>query len=315
MFYKLNSLGEAVCERSVTLRETGLSVALGCFDGVHVGHQALIERAVAKKECTAAVWTFSEPLSVPFIDNVSDRIAAFGRYGIRLAVCEDFDTVRTQSPTEFAEHLAVDLNVKHVVCGADFRYGKGRSGSAETLKRDMEKHGVSVEVISPIMAYKLVDGVSESEKISSTLIRRFLSEGEIEKANSLLGRPFSVTGNVTHGRQIGRTMDVPTVNQRMEKGRVVLKYGVYDTVTVIDGISYPSVTNFGMRPTVNDRETDVTCETHVIGESLDLYGKSVTVKFYRFAREERKFDSLESLKAEIESDIKRAKDFFDTISK
>ena len=312
MFFLLDRSGNAT-KIEASRSDKRLSVALGCFDGVHVGHRALIERAVVKKEYTAAVWTFSEPLSIPFIDSVKDRISLFGRCGVSCAVCEDFETVRAMTPSEFARYLAECLNVGHVVCGEDFRYGKGRTGSAQTLKEDLGKYGITVESIPPIMASELIGGVTENEKVSSTLIRRFLSEGEIEKANKLLSRPFSVTGCVTYGRQIGRSISVPTVNQKMEKGRVALKYGVYDTVTVIDGVSYPSVTNFGVRPTVNDQSDDVTCETHVIGESLDLYGKSVTVEFYRFAREERRFDSLEVLKKAIESDIKRAKEFFDSI--
>ncbi len=316
MFYLLNSAGEVIPAKEFEFNKTaGLSVALGCFDGVHVGHQLLIERACAKKELLPAVWTFSEPLSMPFIENVRDRISIFGRHGAALAICESFRLVKTLTPEQFVKRLVEDYNVKHLVCGEDFRYGINRTGGAETLKNDAKKYGATVEIIPSLMTETLPHLMLENEKISSTCIRRLLALGEVETVRALLGRPFSVTGPVLHGKQLGKTMEFPTVNQKMENGRVALRYGVYDTVTVIDGKRYPSVTNFGVRPTVNENEANITCETHVIGESLELYGKSITVEFYRFAREERKFDSLDGLKEAVETDIKRAKEYFELLSK
>ncbi len=274
-----------------------------------------MKRASAKKELTPTVWTFSEPLSTPFIDNVQDRISIFGRHGVSLAICESFRLVKTLTPEQFVKHLVEDYNVKHFVCGEDFRYGINRTGDTETLKTDAAKYGATAEIIPPIMTGTLPHLAIGNEKISSTLVRRLLALGDVETAKELLGRPFSVTGSVIHGRQLGRTLEVPTVNQKMETGRVILRYGVYDTVTVIDGKRYPSVTNFGVRPTVNENESDIICETHVIGESFDLYGRDITVEFYRFAREEKKFDSLEGLKEAVESDIKRAKEYFGFLSK
>ncbi len=316
MFYLLNGEGEVTPAENFEFNKTaGLSVALGCFDGVHVGHQSLMESAIAKKGLVPTVWTFSEPISMPFIDSVHDRISVFGRYGASLAICESFDLVRTLTPEQFVKHLVLDYNVKHFVCGEDFRYGINRTGDTETLRRDAEKYGASAEIIPPIMTGKIPHLALGNEKISSTLVRKLLTLGDVETVRELLGRPFSVTGCVVHGKMLGRTMNIPTVNQKMENGRVVLRYGVYDTVTVIDGKRYPSVTNFGVRPTVNENESDITCETHVIGENLDLYGKNITVEFYRFAREEKKFSSLEELKVTIEADIKRTKSYFGFLSK
>ncbi len=316
MFFLLNSAGEVSSAEDFEFNKTaGLSVALGCFDGVHIGHQSLMERAAARKELLPTVWTFSEPISMPFIDNVHDRISVFGRYGAALAICESFRLVKTFTPEQFVKHLALDYNVKHFVCGEDFRYGINRTGDAETLKADAAKYGATAEIIPPIMTGTLPHLMLGNEKVSSTLIRKLLTLGDVEVVRELLGRPFSVTGSVIHGKKLGRTMNIPTVNQKMENGRVILRYGVYDTVTVIDGKRYPSVTNFGVRPTVNDNESDITCETHVIGENLDIYGKNITVEFYRFAREERKFSSLEDLKEAVDADIKRAKRYFGFLSK
>ncbi len=277
-------------------KNSGISVALGCFDGVHRGHRRLLERAASEKELMPAVWTFSEPVTLPFIDSVPDRLSLFGKNGIRLAVCEDFKAVRSLSPEDFVRRLTETLRVRLFVCGEDYRFGIDRTGDAETLKRYAEKYGARAEVIPPIMA--------GNEKISSSLIRRLLALGDVEQANELLGRRFSVTGQVLHGKRIGRSVGLPTVNQRLEAGRVELKHGVYDSVTVINGKRLPSITNIGVRPTVNSNEGDVTCETHVIDESLDVYGENVAVELCRFAREEKKFESLEALRAAVEADIR-----------
>lgn len=312
VLYLINSLGEITASEHFKLNKgEGLSVALGCFDGVHRGHQRLMESASAKQGLTPAVWTFSEPLTFPYIDNVACRISAFGRHGIRLAVCESFADVKTLTPEQFVMHLVKDYNVRHFVCGADFRYGINRSGWVENLKTDAKKYGATAEVIPPLMTDSFPSLNLSNEKISATLIRRLLALGDVERAHVLLGRPFEVKGHVIHGKGIGHVMNIPTVNQKMEDGRVMLRHGVYDTVTVIDGERYPSVTNFGLRPTVNENQNDLTCETHVIGEALDLYGKSVTVEFYRFAREEKRFSSLDELKEAVLCDIKRAKGFFE----
>lgn len=304
MVFLLSNDGKAEAVDGFEFNKTpGLSVALGCFDGVHRGHRRLLERAVAEKELLPAVWTFSEPVTLPFIDSVPDRLSLFGKNGIRLAVCEDFKAVRSLSPEDFVRRLTEELKVKLFVSGEDFRFGIDRTGDAEALKRYAEKYGARAEIIPPIMA--------GSEKISSSLIRRLLALGDVRKASELLGRPFSVTGRVLHGKGLGRTVKLPTVNQGLQPGRVELKHGVYDSVTVINGKRLPSVTNIGVRPTVNSNEGDVTCETHIIGESLDAYGENITVELYRFAREEKRFKSLEDLRTAVEADIQRAKAEFD----
>ena len=151
MFYLLNSEGKVTPAENFEFNKTaGLSVALGCFDGVHIGHQSLMEKAAAKKGLIPTVWTFSEPISMPFIDNVHDRISVFGRHGAALAICESFNLVRTLTPEQFVKHLVLDYNVKHFVCGEDFRYGINRTGDTETLRADAEKYGATAEIIPPL---------------------------------------------------------------------------------------------------------------------------------------------------------------------
>lgn len=309
-------MGEVFPIEKIELNKyTGLSVALGCFDGVHRGHQTLLARAADKEGLMPAVWTFSEPLTFPFIDNVQDRVSAFGRYGMELAICESFLSVKTLTPENFVKRLVEEFNVKHFVCGEDFRFGINRTGGADTLCAYAEKLGATAEILPPLMSEIASPDTGEKGKISSTLIRKLLAIGNVELAQELLGRPFAVRGRVVQGKHIGRTMKLPTVNQTVESGRVVLKYGVYDSVTVIDGARFPSVTNFGTRPTVNDDKDDITCETHIIGENIDLYGKNITVLLCRYAREERKYDSLDSLKAAVNEDITRARIYFENLSK
>lgn len=311
MFYLLSLDGSITKTADIEFNKTaGLSVALGCFDGVHIGHRRLMERAKNKSTLVPAVWTFSEPLSLPFIDNVQSRISIFGKLGASIAICEDFSLVKSLTPEQFVKHLVTDYNVKHFVCGEGFHYGTGRSGNTDTLKADALKYGATVDVVPHLMTTETPSLNLDNEKVSSTLIRKLLFDGDVEMASKLLGRPFSVSAPVVHGRQIGRSLSFPTLNQGFESGRVNLKRGVYVTLTLIDGKKYPSVTNFGIRPTVSGNENDVTCETHVIGESLDAYGKNITVEFHLFAREERRFNSLTELKQAVEGDIETAKKFF-----
>ena len=248
-----------------------VSCALGCFDGVHLGHRALIEETLndQKNGYVSAVWTFSEPLGGEFIENVRSRLSICGALGVQNAICEDFGSVRELTPREFVMHLYNDFGVRKFVCGRDFRFGFNREGSAETLKALATELGAKVTVIEPITL------PASEEKVSSTYIRSLI-----------------------------------TVNQRIENGRVVPKLGVYCSACVFDGKSYPAVTNIGCRPTVNTNESDVTCETHIIGENFDLYGKTVTVELYRYLRPEKQFPSLSALRQAIEDDCKAAEEYF-----
>lgn len=285
-----------------------LSCALGCFDGVHIGHRALITEAVADKEkgYLPAIWTFSKPLGDKYIENVPSRLSICGTLGIEKAICEDFETVRETSPEAFISHLFYDLGVRKFICGCDFRFGYNRQGSADTIKKVASELGAEVAVIPPVM----LSDQNATEKVSSTYIRSLIANGDVESANKLLARPFSVTQEIRQGKHIGRTMDFPTVNQGLESGRIVPRFGVYCSACVFNGKRYPSVTNIGIRPTVNSDVADVTCETHIIGEKLDLYGEKVTVELYRFIRPEKRFNSLSELQVAIENDCKFTEKFF-----
>lgn len=301
MIYELSKNITAVDKISLPV-----SCALGCFDGVHLGHRALINETVKdqKNGYVSAIWTFSEPLSDVYIESVSSRLSICKELGARYAICEDFCAVRNLTPREFIIRLYDEFGIRKFVCGRDFRFGFNREGSAETLKSVAGELGAEVTVIEPI---KLPEG---DEKVSSTYIRSLISDGNVEEARALLCRPFSITAKITEGKRIGRTMDFPTVNQSLERGRIAPRFGVYCSASVIDGIRYPSVTNIGIRPTVNNDESDVTCETHIIGKNFDLYGKNVTVELYRYLRPEKRFPSLDALRKAIEEDCRVTEKYF-----
>jgi len=288
-------------------KDTALAVALGCFDGVHIGHKALIDEVAGSDDgLVSAIWTFSEPLTTPYIEKVEDRIKLCSRYGVKFAICESFERFKQMSPEEFVSHLE-KINVKRIACGEDFRFGHNRAGDAATLQAECAKRGIAVTVIPSV--YTELDG--ERQKVSSTLIRSLICEGRVDVAARLLGRPFSVSGVVVSGNNLGRTIQVPTLNQRLEPCRIMPKNGVYNTVCVVNGNKYPSITNVGTRPTVVAGSHEKNCETHIIGEKLDIYGEIASVEFYNYVREEKKFDSLDKLREQITKDIEQSVKFFE----
>lgn len=289
-------------------KDTPISIALGCFDGVHLGHQALLREVISGGQDTvSAIWTFAEPLTVPYIEKVEDRIKLCSGYGIKYAICETFERFRQMSPSEFVSYLYKSLNVRRIVCGEDFKFGKDKSGDVSTLKEECEKLGIEVKVVQSV--YTELNG--QRVKVSSTLIRSLIADGNVASASRLLGRPFAISGVVVNGNNLGRTIQVPTLNQRLEKCRIVPKNGVYNTVCAVRGEKYPSITNVGTRPTVVAGSHEKNCETHIIDEKLDLYGEIVSIEFYEYVRDERKFDSLADLREQITKDIESSVAFFD----
>ncbi len=311
--YKLSENGEI---DKTSLNGEVLSCVLGRLDGVHIGHQRLISCAVNNQfGYTPAVWTFSKPLSEQFIENVPERLSLCGRYGIDIAVCEDFGSVKDMSPEQFVLHLYEHFGVRHFICGYDFRFGLNRAGDTDMLKVLASKLGAAVTVVPTVTIDELFEGKEFecegcSEKVSSTVLRRVISEGKVERAEVMLGRRFGVTANVCDGKQIGRTMGLPTINQKIELGRVIPAFGVYYSVAIYDGEEHFAVTNVGVRPTVNKVDDGVTCETHILDVNADLYGKIVRVELCRYVRAEKRFSGIEQLKNAIVGDICGAKMFF-----
>lgn len=282
------------------------AVALGMFDGVHLGHRAVFERAESFDEhgAEAAVFTFdSESLgdkhgkSYRYVVPNSLKLDMIRQAGIKNICCADFSELRNYEAEEFVKVvLAGKMNAVKVVCGPDFRFGRGAAGNVDSLRKYGAKYGFEVSTVDPVV----VDG----NVVSSSRIRELLSEGDVKKANALLGYRYKIKRSVEDGNHIGRTIDFPTINQSFDEGQLIPAYGVYATSVVIDGKQYDGITNIGVKPTV-EKECRPLAETHILGFSGDLYGKMLEVSFSDFLRPERKFDSLDALKMQIQIDINK----------
>ncbi|MBR2847911.1 MAG: bifunctional riboflavin kinase/FAD synthetase [Clostridia bacterium] len=299
-------------EMTVTaLPDRPLAVALGNFDGVHRGHQRLLSavREIAARipGCVCAVWSFTtlakDASSIPSLTTTEEKLRHIAASGVQYAILENFEDMRSLSPETFAiSYLYEKLHCAAAVCGFNYRFGKGGAGDADLLSSLLSPCGCSVTVVPPV--------VFDGRVVSSTRIRAAVAEGDMEQAAALLGRPFSICLPVVHGRKLGRTIGLPTVNQTFPEGHIIPLRGIYACACTIDGCRYPSVSNVGVRPTVSDGDK-VNCETHIIGYNGDLYGESIRVEFYRRLRDEMKFSSVDELKEAIEKDILGARSYFE----
>ena len=288
----------------------GAAVCLGNFDGVHRGHQKLFDAAkdMAKEGfCScSAVWCFStlaKPVSpAPVLTDMQAKLDLFCKYGLEYAVFEDFDAVcNTPCDVFVSQYLVNTLRVGGVVCGFNFRFGKGGLGDSALLESLLSALSVPCNVLNAVIRRGLV--------ISSTEIRKRVEEGDMDGAFDLMGHPFAISFPVIHGNRIGRTIGVPTINQSFPKGHIIPKRGIYACTCYVDGEIFLGVANVGVRPTVS-LSGDVNCETHIINYSGDLYDKNIKVEFYNRLRDEMKFSSIDELKAQIEKDISSCLQYF-----
>ena len=287
------------------------AVALGLFDGLHLGHRAVISRAVScGPELLPVVFTFSfdspEEATKPDFANIlssSRKEGILQELGVQL-VCEPaFSSFRDMAPEEFFEEvLCRKLQAAALFCGEDFRFGKNAAGDTTLLKKLCRKAGIHLETVPAVQ--------DQGEPVSSTRIRRLLRQGDMEAAARLLGEPYTIDYPVSHGRQLGRTMGYPTINQLYPAGDLLPRNGVYATLAVVEGKCYPAVTNVGVKPTLGGLDAP-SAESTLLGFEGDLYGKQVPVSFYRFLRPEQKFPDIETLFRQVAEDARQAKNFFE----
>ena len=285
-------------------------VSLGNFDGVHLGHQAILTKAVSEARAlqgTALVLTFHpHPLSVlrpnsplPLILSLREKLLLFRRLEIHGVILQRFSQTFSQlTAEEFVRRYLVDIiGIEKVIVGHNVSFGHRRSGNAEMLVQLGEKFGFAVDVIGPVV----IDG----REVSSTAVRTLLGTGNMHEVTRLLGRPYGVSGRVEKGFQRGRTIGFPTANLR-PRTDLLLPNGVYAiTVDLDEKISVPGVANVGMNPTFgNNRRT---IEAHLFDFSADLYGQRLRVNFLEHIREERKFPSVPELVRQIQEDADRAR--------
>lgn len=274
--------------------------ALGFFDGVHLGHQALLR---ACKELAAAtggeagVVTFtSHPDTLvsgktpALINTPTDRKLLLEAYGVRRIVALPFDrALMNMSWQDFFRLLLEKYNATGIVCGEDFRFGKGGQGTADLLRQVCQQQNIPCHIVP---AQKL-NGIT----VSSTHIRTLLQAGDMETAVAFLGHPHIFSGTVVAGRGLGHTIGIPTANMLLPEELAQLKLGVYAGCAVVDGKTYPAVTNIGSRPTVGGHQ--IRAESWLLDFDADLYGKRICLQLYAFLRPEQKFATLEELQAEI----------------
>ncbi|MBA2174064.1 bifunctional riboflavin kinase/FAD synthetase [Halobacillus locisalis] len=287
--------------------------AVGFFDGVHQGHQAVITKAkekAASMNTKSAVMTFDPHPSVVlkkgkvhahYITPLREKEEILDSMGIDYLFVVTFDQALAQlSPQQFVDDFFVGLNVQHVVAGFDFTFGHKGKGNMEQLP-ELSQGRFSQTVIPKVE--------KTEDKISSTRIRAVLDQGKVDEAIELLGRPYVMQGIVVNGERRGRTIGYPTANIDVEHDYYVPKIGVYAVIIHVNGHSYPGMANLGVKPTFEgDREPNL--EVHLFDFDQDLYGKQVRVEFHVMVREEKRFDGVDALKNQLADDESQIRHFF-----
>ena len=267
------------------------------------GHAAVVSRTLSYQQegLCPCVFTFTMDGGHPAAKSTANALTTerqkeqlLENWGVRLVLCPDFSEFHAMEPESFVDEILVRrLNANAACCGEDFRFGKKAAGAVGQLAALCQARGIRLDVVPPV--------TFEGERVSSTRIRHLLGEGRVADANRMLGRAFGYDFTVVRGKQLGRKLDSPTINQRLPDGFVPLRHGVYASVSFAGGAWHPSVTNIGLRPTVEDT-TAVNSETYICGFSGDLYGARVEVRLLAFLRPEQRFPSVEALRARIHAD-------------
>ena len=296
------------------MEQTPRVIALGFFDGVHAGHGALLRRVTQRAgelgAVPAAVTFDAHPeqiilgQSAPLLTTPAERADLMRRlYAIQDVIVARFDQeLMHMDWREFVTELLVHRHgAVHLVAGHDFHFGYKGQGDPQRLQQLCAQLGVGCDIIAPVV----LDGIT----VSSTYIRTLVAQGEMELAAKFLGHPHTLTDQVRHGKKLGSRLGFPTVNLRIPPGSVIPAFGVYATQVWVDDAAFPAVTNVGVRPTV-DEGGAVTVEGFLLDFDASLYEKTVRMEFYRHIRPERRFDSLEALRAQVMRDAETVRSYF-----
>lgn len=288
------------------------AIALGTFDGIHIGHQMLVQQLEFIQKVTgscALVYTFlNNPMELLTPEKAPTKIMTIGERisklksfaSIDCLVLNPFDKeLASMQPENFIDMLISYYNVKNMVVGYDFKFGRLGSGNIELLKELSEKHGFELVVVPPLSL--------GGEAISSSLIRRLIQEGELGKVSMYLGHPYTISGKIVHGFGRGKKLGFPTANLQFDPQKSIPKYGIYLTRIKIDGLYHWGVTNVGINPTFNQEGLFI--ETYILDYNDQIYGSKVKVEFLKRIRDEIRFSNIEDLKAQIAKDIEWAKNY------
>jgi riboflavin kinase/FMN adenylyltransferase len=285
----------------------GLVLTVGKFESIHLGHQKLISEVTARARTLrvpSAAITFSPHPNVLFgqpdyqsLVTPDEREFILAGHGVDYLLVFPFDAAfASQTPERFAALLFDDLHVRALFVGEGFRFGQNHSGTLTELRVEAAKRNAQVVAVP-------TQDAGEGGKISTSDIRRLVAQRELEKAARVMGFPFFIMGTVAHGKQIGSKMGYPTVNILPPADKLLPADGVYATRTFFGGEAFASVTNVGLRPTVNANQRERTVESFLIGYGGNLYGASIRTEFHHFMRPERKFESIEELREQIAKDV------------
>ncbi len=299
--------------------EAAYSLAVGFFDGVHIGHQAVIKSAIEKAQqlhVKSAVMTFDPHPSIVlgarnekvfYITPLQQKLDTLKNLGVDTVFVVNFTSDFAKlSPEQFVQYFIRELNVKHVTAGFDFSFGSFGKGDMH-LMDELSKGDFGVTVIDK--------QTNCNEKISSTRIRKLLQAGEMEEVRTLLGRAFEVPGIVVHGDKRGRTLGFPTANVQSMEGCFIPATGVYAVKIYVQNKWYNGVCNVGYKPTFNNPENkQLSIEVHIFNFDKNIYGEDVVVGWYKRIRSEQKFNGIEELKAQIEKDKREAVEYLETLS-
>lgn len=283
------------------------AVAIGKFDGIHLGHQKLLEKVIEQKKngLLAVIFTFDPSPAALFSGSTikelmtkEEKRTVFAQMGIDVLI--EFpltlETAATEPERFVKEYLSQKLNAAVIAAGTDLSFGKKGAGNAELLQGLAKECGYQVEIIDKVSL--------AGEEISSTLTRDAVEKGEMEKVTALLGTPYRVQGVVTHGRKLGRTLGMPTVNIVPEEGKLLPPNGVYYSKVWLENRAYPAISNIGYKPTVSDQEI-LGIETYLYDFDEDVYEKEIVVELLSFQRKEIKFEGVEALKHQIHQDMEQ----------
>ena len=273
-----------------------ITLCLGYFDALHLGHISLINKSKNLGRKVGVLTMDPNPSSffnsnVKEVNSLEDKIEILETLGVDyFIILETNKDVLNMSPESFVKDIIIPLGVKNVVSGFDYHFGKNKSGDTDFLSYYDE-----------FDTYVCDEVDDENEKVSTTLIKRLLSEGNIIRINKLLTRPYQIKGKVIKGNSIGHTIGFPTANIELDSNKIYPKNGVYAGYLICEGKKYLSMINLGIHPTIKKLDKEIV-EAHVINESIDLYDKMVTLIFIDYIREERKFDNLEDLVNQLKCD-------------
>lgn len=292
-------------------------LTIGSFDGVHIGHQAIVNLLLSGAKVAkapAVVLTFHPHPSVvlskrntaQYLTSPEERADLLGRLGVDIVVTHPFSLeLSKMTAKDFISYLHRKLHFAHLIVGFNFALGRNREGTIEVLREIGDDLGYTIQVIEAI--------TNGDEVVSSSQIRTKLAQGEIQMVNRLLGRPFRISGKVIHGDGRGRLIGIPTANLDVGVDRAIPSSGVYACIVHYQGSRWKAVTNIGFRPTFDASQDMPQLETHLMDFDSDLYGQQLTLEFYSRLREEKRYPTVEALVAQIQRDINQAKEILQPI--